>query len=176
MITALAPLGKTYRIQILPDFTEGQATVTVLLTPKDKDKEEDVIPLQFSGTLAEVEQAITEQLPTAVTKLVEHGNSMADLDTRLAAEKKEKEEKDKPKPPKEEKPAAAAPTKPAKGKRGGKTLADVATPPAETPAPVGLTPAPTAAAAEPAAEDVDFGALFPDDPAAEPAVATEETK
>lgn len=193
MITALAPLGKTHSIQILPDFDGEQATVTVLLKPKDSKKSDNVIPLQFSGTLAEVDQALAEQLPLAVSKIVEHGNAIAVLDKQLEDERKEKEKsvaKEKAKPAAKPATTKAAPAKKLnkaekKAEATRKRLATMAAKKAAAPAKPGTTltslkKAPTAAAPElplepaatkPKADDVDFGALFPDDAPA-PAAAT----
>lgn len=151
MITLLAPMGAKFNLQFVPEYgADGNVTVAVIYTPKG---DEDAVPksLTFSGTLAEVEEALVKELPAAVEKLVKHRLAIEELDAELAKEleaKKAEIAKDKEAAKKREEVKAAAKVKP-KGK--GEPLTSVATPPEDAPeitpeaaaAPVVVPPVPT---------------------------------
>jgi hypothetical protein len=169
MITLLAPMGAKYNLQFVPEYgADGSVSVAVIYSPKG---DEEAVPktLSFSGTLAEVEEALVKELPTAVEKLVKHATALAELDAELAKEleaKKAELAKDKA--------AAAAKTKPVtvtkKAVVKGEPLTSVATPaappmPVEAPpapppeAPAGLQPAWKKPATEAKVEVLDWSSL-----------------
>ena len=172
MITALAPLGATHHIQLVPSYDgNGNVEVSVLLRPKDSKDVGALRTVCFSGPIAEVETELAAKLPETVTKLVTHGNNLDELEKALAAEVEAKKEaaskkaetsgakpadkKPTPAPtPKKEKTKPTTPAKPGLQRAGSSKPVDT-TPAAE--------PAATASAAEenPKSE-VDFGDLFSD--------------
>lgn len=146
MITALAPLGAKYRLQFVPEYgTDGTVSVAVIYSLKSV-AEDEAVPktLSFSGTVAEVEAALVEQLPQAVEKLLAHATTLEDLDRQLEAEKKEKEDEKKSGSGKggksTAKPADKKPTPEEKKKDDAPPAEPPPTPPAAA-APAGLTPA-----------------------------------
>jgi len=88
LITAIAPLGDKYRLQLIPEFDgAGNVTVVVLFSLKSTDINKAAPrPLSFSGTIAEVEAAIATELVAAVGKLVSHALTLEGLDAELAKE------------------------------------------------------------------------------------------
>lgn len=136
MITLLAPLGTKFRLQFVPEYSgDGTVTVAVIYSPKD---DEDAVPksLTFSGTLAEVEEALVKELPAAVEKLVKHRLAIEELDAELAKEleaKKAEIAKDKEAAKKREEVKAVEKAAKSKGKGKGEPLTSVATPPEEAP-------------------------------------------
>lgn len=122
MITALAELGKTQRIQIIPEYDDaGNVTVTVLLAPKKPDGP-TIRPLQYEGPIAEVEAHIGGGLDADVKKVVSLQSNLSDLEAEYEKAKKEKqaaiEEEKKAAKKKDEKPKAETKTeaKPAPAK------------------------------------------------------------
>jgi metal-dependent amidase/aminoacylase/carboxypeptidase family protein len=153
MITLLAPMGAKYNLQFVPEYgADGSVSVAVIYSPKG---DEDAVPktLSFSGTIAEVEEALTKDLPAAVEKLVKHRASIEALDAELAAEveaKKKEVEKDKANAKAVEASKVKAKAEAAaKAKGKSQPLSSVASPevPVEAPpapppeAPAGLQPA-----------------------------------
>lgn len=97
-ITALAPLGAKYKLQFVPEYNaDGTVTVSIIYSLKTKDEDDDVVPktISFTGTPAEVDAALVDQLPKFVGKLVAHATSLEELDAQLEAEKAAKKEGDK---------------------------------------------------------------------------------
>ncbi len=151
MITLLAPMGAKYNLQFVPEYgADGSVSVAVIYSPKD---DEEAVPktLSFSGTIAEVEEALVKELPGAVDRLVKHRIAIEALDAELAKELEEKKAELA-----KDKAAAAAKTKTVTVTKKvvvkGEPLTSVATPkappmPTEAPpapppeAPAGLQPA-----------------------------------
>lgn len=188
LLTALAPLGAKYKIQIVPEYNDGTLTLAVIYSLKS-ETEPVIKSLSFTGTPEEVEAALVKDLAAMVEKLAAHATQLEELDAQLKAELEAKKEKAKPKV-EEPKPALKAPspqakhTPPAKGKAaetnkpkhavkpGAAKLQPETPPPATTTEalpPAGLTPAwkqaqpveKVSAPAEPVApEPADLGSLF----------------
>lgn len=184
MITALAELGKTQRIQIIPDYDDaGNVTVTVLFAPKKEDGQA-ITPIQYSGPIAEVEAHIGGGFDADVKRLSGLVTNIAEVEAELEKEKKEAEAKkkkpddkkpDETEPKKNAKPTDNIPAKEVKPRyrKGGKVTAPPAEPPASEVEPAAEAAAPEAPAtdapsAEAAASELteELGDLFGETPPA----------
>lgn len=113
MIEILKPLLDTNRVSVTLDAANPkEASVTIVIAPfKNTERAKT---FQYIGDINELEVNLAADLPTAVTKVVEHQNTMADLDAQLEAEKKAAEEKAKARTAKKAPAKKAAAKKPSK--------------------------------------------------------------
>jgi phage shock protein A len=90
MITALKTVGQTHNIQVIATYEGDNATVTVILSPKESKTPPTIIPpLYVSGPVAEVEAYLTENIGKEVASTAELTSSIGELEKKKEAAEKE---------------------------------------------------------------------------------------
>lgn len=92
MITNIRPILLRHIVTlIIAADKDAVVTMTVLFRPNDDNKSGKSHAVQFTGSHEELDADLPRRIAEAAAKVTESGNTLAELDAKIAEAKKEKE-------------------------------------------------------------------------------------